>query len=376
MKNEWVEEIFCKSQADLKEYLFNILKTTHGEANIINKDGFLYAKGTHPVLLVAHLDTVHRKLPTEIFYNKSRTKILSFEGIGGDDRCGVIIILSILKKLNCSVVFCEDEEIGCVGAKKFCKENIDLGVNYAVEFDRKGNNDYVFYKNYNADFEELIKSFGFKKANGSCSDISHIAPAFKIEAVNLSSGYYSPHTTDEYVDFLDMKSIIERATAMIATKTKKFKYIEEEKKSVIYYSGGNKCSFNEEEYRPLKLTSDDVKLFIKGEEVTFDHIWLDVDNDIYTEDTLKKPLQFARLERRNSHYVAKYFSLQWDHKDQMMPLGQFMKTEKWKKNNSDCFLCATCGKKIDKNDTAGAYYQMCRECRNSYGFDGWGDIYD
>lgn len=374
MKTKWIEEIFCKTQEQLKEYLFEVLKKTHGESNIINEDGFLYAKGTHPVLLVAHLDTVHKQLPREIFYNRNRTKMLSFEGIGGDDRCGVIIILSILKNINCSVVFCEDEETGCIGAKKFCKKDIDLGVNYAVEFDRKGNNDYVFYKDYNADFENHIKSFGFKKAHGSCSDITHIAPAFKIEAVNISSGYYSPHTTNEYVDFVDVCDIIRRATNMIATETKKFEYIEEKEKPVFYYPR-NYFTFNEEDNRPLRLTDKDVRLFIKGDEVVFKYLWLDASDNIYLDDSLKKKVQFAKIERKNSIYAATYFSLRYSYKDQMMTYAQYVKTEKYKQKHDNSLYCAICGEKIDKKDSTGAYYQMCKECREKYGYREWGDLY-
>ena len=54
--------------------------------------GFLYAEGTVPVLLVAHLDTVHRTQPETICYSADGTVMMSPQGIGGDDRAGVYMI--------------------------------------------------------------------------------------------------------------------------------------------------------------------------------------------------------------------------------------------------------------------------------------------
>lgn len=226
-----MENIFRLTQQQLKKTLHKYLCSLYGADNVINDNGYLYAKGTHPVLLVAHLDTVHKSPPKNIIYSDDGSQFLSSEGIGGDDRCGVLIILSIIKQLKCSVVFCEDEEIGCVGSTHFCNAKLNLDVNYAVEFDRKGNNDYVFYKDFNKDFENHIKKYGFVRAYGSFTDISVIADAYKIECVNISSGYYNPHTLAEFVDINDMNDIATRAFYMIEEKTNKFEYISEVNKN-------------------------------------------------------------------------------------------------------------------------------------------------
>ena len=51
----------------------------------VSRDGYLYAAGSVPVLLVAHLDTVHREPVRDICYNADRTVAMSPQGIGGDD---------------------------------------------------------------------------------------------------------------------------------------------------------------------------------------------------------------------------------------------------------------------------------------------------
>lgn len=52
--------------------------------------------------------------------------------------------LQILRTTNCHVLLCEDEEVGCIGAKKFTSGSLRPQVNYIVELDRRGSNDAVF----------------------------------------------------------------------------------------------------------------------------------------------------------------------------------------------------------------------------------------
>ena len=215
----------CKmTQSQVKSYMEEYL--TSKSYKVENEDGFLYAKGDVPVLLVAHMDTVHRSLPSVI--RKIDGKISSLQGIGGDDRCGIFIIMNIVKNMHCSVVLCEDEEIGGVGARKFTRSPFisELGVNYIIEFDRAHANDAVFYSCDNKDFTDFVTDItGFKVAQGSFSDISVIAPAAKIAAVNLSCGYYNAHTTDEYVVYDEMMDTIAAAKELIQTECDQFEYI-------------------------------------------------------------------------------------------------------------------------------------------------------
>lgn len=338
MDKKVIENIFKASQKSLKEALNNYLQQI-GRTTVC-EDGFLYAKGTHPVLLVAHMDTVHKESPKTILYSKDGNTIMSLEGIGGDDRCGIIMILEILRKYDCSVVFTEDEEIGCVGAKKFCESGIELGdVNYAVEFDRKGGNDYVFYKDYNEDFEEHIKKFGFVKATGSCSDISHIATSFKIEAVNISCGYYCPHCWYEYVKLNEMLDIIDRATKMIGEKTKKFDYVEptvykyESPKTVNNYGYGYYQSSLQDGYdgtfrswqkeeRPIWLTQEQAILIIGMKQEPFTKIYMNNKGDIFKDRELKKQLKGAHLITPKYYYPATYWSVSRDYPDQLYSLEE------------------------------------------------------
>jgi hypothetical protein len=215
------------TQSDLKKFVTRQLKTTHNK--VIEGDGYVFAQGEFPVLLVAHLDTVHKELPKTISYDKKTDSLSSPQGIGGDDRCGVYMIFEVLQQFNCSVLFCEDEEIGGVGAEKFIQTDLasTLEFNYMIEFDRKGYNDAVFYDCDNPKFMDFITDEFYKTAWGSFSDISVLAPFFGCAAVNLSCGYYNAHTTQEYVVLSEMDESIYQACRILAKTTPddKFEYI-------------------------------------------------------------------------------------------------------------------------------------------------------
>ena len=226
--NEVFKKICNMSQFAVKKHVTEKLKETYSD--VFSGDGFVFAKGTFPVLLVAHMDTVHDQLPGVILYDVQKDAMSSPNGIGGDDRCGVYMILEVIKHYNCSVLFCEDEEIGAIGASKFIETDLarELSFNYIIEFDRKGKNDAVFYDCDNEDFEDFITSDFYNAAYGTFSDISVIAPFLKCAAVNLSCGYYSAHTKQEYVVLSEMERSIEEACKILekTTEKDKFEYIE------------------------------------------------------------------------------------------------------------------------------------------------------
>ena len=219
---------YCRfSQPHLKTFLEGELVRRRGKERVENRNGFLYSPGSHPVLLVAHLDTVHKKTPTT-FYLSHDNDLSCNEGIGGDDRCGVFIIMELIETLDCHVLFTEDEEMGGRGAIRFSESGISPEVQYIVEFDRQGKDDAVFYGCANAPFTEFVEQHGFWQNIGSFSDISYIAPATGIAAVNLSSGYYHAHTAREIIRMSDLESILERAARLIANVDTKYEYVDEE----------------------------------------------------------------------------------------------------------------------------------------------------
>ena len=234
MNTKYFKNLCTMSQEKLKTTVTAKLKKKYEDVTVA--DGFVFAKGEVPILLVAHMDTVHKELPKSFEYKDG--KLSSPQGIGGDDRCGVYAILEITNKHKCSVLFCEDEEVGGIGAREFIKHDVanDLTFNYIIELDRMHKDDAVFYNCDNDDFEDFITKDGtFKTSWGSFSDISIIAPALGVAAVNISCGYYNAHQKTEYVVLNELDYCIKNVCKLIerTTETDKFEYIE----AKHYYNG-------------------------------------------------------------------------------------------------------------------------------------------
>ncbi len=223
------------TQEELKLMLYDYL--LEKKMKPVFEDGFLYAEGDIPILVVAHMDTVFKEPPINIFYSKKEDKFFNpYGGLGGDDRCGVYAIMQLLKKYRPHVLFTEDEEIGCIGARKTLKKLAKPNVKYIIEFDRRGSDDCVFYDCGNEEFMDYVESFGFKTNYGSYSDISILGSKWDIASVNLSSGYYNEHTEKEYIIFHELNNNIARAEKMLSEyeKAKYFDYQEVIRKSTSH----------------------------------------------------------------------------------------------------------------------------------------------
>lgn len=225
---------------------------------------YVLVPGNAPVMLVAHLDTVHKEQVKIICKSEHGRILMSPQGIGGDDRCGVYALNAIyaMAKVKPWLLFTCDEEIGGVGAdifaSDFVKGNLPEGLKdlkLLIEIDRKGHNDAVFYDCDNPAFEAYINSKGFVTDWGSFSDISIIAPELGVAAVNLSSGYYNAHTLYEYIDFGHLEDTINRVLEIVeeSPKLPQYQYIEAKTSfwSTRYYSSKDLPKDVEDEYIEL-----------------------------------------------------------------------------------------------------------------------------
>ena len=256
--NKKFENLCQMTQKGIKKHLSKELSKAYD--NIIEGDGYLFAKGDVPILLVAHMDTVHLQAPSVFVYSKNGDVVSSPQGIGGDDRCGIYMILEIIKHYKCSVLFAEDEEKGCIGSKKFVKESFvkNLEFNYIIELDRMGSKDAVFYECDNPEFEDFITADkDWETAFGTFTDICTLAPVLGCAAVNFSCGYYKAHTTSEYVVLSEMENNIEKVCRLIerTTEADKFEYIE------AVYNGFYGCGYYT---KPYVDDNDDENDFMWG----------------------------------------------------------------------------------------------------------------
>ena len=243
-----IEEFLTPTQREL----FRKLTVMYKNATI-RKGGYILVPGQAPVMLVAHLDTVHHQPVKTICRNDNGNILMSPQGIGGDDRCGVYALVTAHERAAVKpwLLFTCDEEVGGVGASAFCTEygkvKMPKGLGdlkAIIEIDRKGRDDAVYYDCANTDFESYITNKGFKTQFGSFSDISVVAPTLGVAAVNLSSGYYNAHTQHEYINQKHLNTTIRKVVGIIADSVKpnfpKYEYIE----SVRFTRFGSRGSYS------------------------------------------------------------------------------------------------------------------------------------
>lgn len=235
-----------------QETLFDMLLKMHkGHIASFCRKNYILVRGEAPVMLVAHLDTVHHEPVREICKTESGNILMSPQGIGGDDRCGVYALNAVYEqsKVKPWLLFTCDEEVGGIGAEQFCLKHkekklpVELEeLKLLIEIDRKGKNDAVYYDCANDEFEKYITSKGFKTQFGSFSDISYIAPELGIAAVNLSSGYYNAHTPHEYINRKHLNKTVQKVIEIVADAVKpdfpQYEYVESVRSFGRFKRGG------------------------------------------------------------------------------------------------------------------------------------------
>ena len=238
---ELFEIIVKSSQNKLHKMLYKILKRHY--SSIINTKDYLIARGDIPVALVAHMDTVFKLPPGEIYYDREKNVLWSPDGLGADDRAGVFLILKILQTVSCrkkpTIIFTTDEEYGGIGASKIVEDmpKCPWKLKYIIQLDRRGEKDCVFYDDANEEFNDYVEKFGFKSNWGSFSDISFICPAWKVSGVNLSVGYEDEHQEIETLHATHTYKTLDRVLEMLKdiNNCSYFKYKEIDTSQTFWY---------------------------------------------------------------------------------------------------------------------------------------------
>lgn len=209
-----LQTLMKKDTRQVRQFVTKQLK--HYGYRIHTGQWYVFAQGTAPVCLVAHMDTVHAKPPTRVFYDHVNKVMWSPDGLGADDRAGVWAILKILDRgYRPSVLFTDLEESGGMGAQEAGRQVAPDGIKYMVEIDRRGAHDAVFYSEDGQEFKDYIQAFGFKPAVGSFSDISFLMSDWGIAGVNVSAGYYNEHSTSEHLFVNELLRSVDKVIQMI-----------------------------------------------------------------------------------------------------------------------------------------------------------------
>ncbi len=206
---------------------------------------------TYPCV-VAHMDTVHDFVKDYTIYSTKDDKLFARSskvqtGIGGDDKCGIFACLYLLETLPIiKVVFFSKEESGCQGAKHI-RSSFFTDCRYLIELDRNGSKDFIDIKldqktvshQFSSEVGAIKKEFGFKSTEGTITDVVRLwLDGVGISCVNISAGYYSPHSSEEWINTKDLWHSIKFTKSIIQTlKLKIYKSLQKQtivKSSYIY----------------------------------------------------------------------------------------------------------------------------------------------
>ena len=233
-------------------------------------------------------------------------------------------ILKICEKYKPYVLFTTDEEIGGVGATKVTEQINDIPVKFMIEIDRRGNNQVVYYRCGNEDFQKYIESFGFDKQYGSFSDVSTLSTFYDIAGCNVSAGYYNEHTNTEHIFLEHLYNTISKIKRILRDYDSEYYDCKETKtyycgKCYDYYDyyddylpSNNKADKNNVEV--TEIEDDEFKSYLEMEDDFYDltkqewyekygkEIYMKTKYEVEEEDILanKKPIKIAKTNRFNT----------------------------------------------------------------------------
>lgn len=233
-----IKKLCSLTQEELIKVLKRYLQDRYKEITVTDK--YIVAEGEIPICLCAHLDTVGQKPPTNIYYDPEAEVMWSPQLLGADDRAGIYSIISIIERgYRPSIIFTTDEEIGAMGARALVSEKPKCpleNLKAIIELDRHGSNDSVYYDFDNKDFERYINKYGFRTALGSFTDISILASAWEIPAVNLSIGYYDEHSLIEHLKLDELENTIVKVCKILDDSLTMPKFTYKEKEYVVNWN--------------------------------------------------------------------------------------------------------------------------------------------
>lgn len=166
-------------------------------------------------ILVAHTDNVLGDDKEPVFDLSKRYLKGMRNGIGFDDKAGIMAIISLwrfFKEQKFRIIFPADEEVGSEGSKMIDSSWYD-DAPWILELDRRGDKDVIQTSGTTRlcsnEFVEKWEAMGYKRATGTFTDLNVFKPnAEHINMMNISIGYYKPHTEDEYLDTVAFEKIV------------------------------------------------------------------------------------------------------------------------------------------------------------------------
>ena len=201
---------------------------------------------TYPCV-VAHIDQVQKKHSKDFRCYMSDGKVYGFsvddmemQGLGADDKNGIWVALKCLQKypvMKCA--FFHGEEVGCVGSQD-AQMNFFDDCRWVVQCDRRNGSDLITEASFvdlcSKEFVEALQPerFGYKETSGMMTDVMTLKEnGLKVSCVNMSCGYYRPHTDGEYTKIEELKNCLSFVQWIVENVTEVY----EHRFDARYYGG-------------------------------------------------------------------------------------------------------------------------------------------
>ena len=211
----------------MREYLIEYAINNNIKYHVDNKGNVYFTKGevngdeNYPCV-VSHIDTVHNN-QTDLIDTDLKLSIvepvedvliaidpLTYKqtGIGGDDKCGVAICLTILEKVDViKVAFFVEEEIGMNGSTEADWDFLS-DCAYFIQFDAPFDNwvsktcmgTRLFNDEFLEQIRPVLQSYEQTKiSNDPFTDVLMLRKDGEVNCINFFAGYHRMHTSTEFV---------------------------------------------------------------------------------------------------------------------------------------------------------------------------------
>lgn len=183
---------------------------------------FVTVPGDDSTLFSCHTDTVHRTSGRQQVIYDAELGIAykdDEDPLGGDDTCGVWILLEMIKaQIPGTYAFHYGEERGCIGSHAMAKENEKWLAQFdrAIAFDRRGTTSVITHQRgdrccsglFAAALAQQLGTDWKLDDTGIYTDTASYMDIIP-ECTNLSVGYQNEHTPDEQVDVHHLLALAE-----------------------------------------------------------------------------------------------------------------------------------------------------------------------
>lgn len=191
---------------------------------------------TYPCI-VSHIDQVQSKHSKDFRCYRNGAIVFAYsgksmeqQGLGADDKNGIYVCLECLKNYdNVKCAFFVGEETGCIGSSA-----VDLDFfkdcRFILQCDRRNGHDLITSIIGDLCSKEFLddtdyKNYGYRQEDGLSTDVGELVDrGVGLSCINMSCGYYHPHTDTEVTNITELDNCKEFVFHIFDKMTKVYKH--------------------------------------------------------------------------------------------------------------------------------------------------------